>query len=181
MGLYRLIVGGIIPLLGAAFAAGAAGQGRSLPPQAAAVHAGPSAMPQATPQPPSNPATPSGVPTETTLGVPIYPTAVYLTNYDAGRGQTYHIFGTDSTFEEMVRYYAVMLDEGGDSVFTAPAVHVFETGRFREDSMAFPPSVTIKDYTWNGSEGYLNPTPGGNERYRTIIQIVTPPAVPPTR
>jgi hypothetical protein len=115
------------------------------------------------------------------LGVPIYPTAVYLTSYDAGRGQTYHIFGTGSTFEQMVRYYAVVLDEGGDSVFSAPAVHVFETGRFREDSMAFPPSVTIKDYTWNGSEGYLNPTPGGNERYQTIIQIVPPPAVPPTR
>ena len=159
--------------------AGAAAQGRPLPPQPTAVHARPSVTPLAAVQPPSNPA-PSGVPTETTLGVPIYPTAVYLTNYDAGRGQTYHIFGTDSTFEEMVRYYAVVLDERGDSVFSAPAVHVFETGRFREDSMAFPPSVTIKDYTWNGSEGYLNPTPGGNERYRTIIQIVPPP-VPPTR
>ena len=138
-------------------------------------------MPSAALQLPAAQAAPDGVPTETTLGVPVYPTAVYLTNYDAGSGQTYHIFGTDSTFEEMVRYYAVVLDERGDTVFTAPAVHVFEIGRFREESMAFPPSVTIKDYTWNGSEGYLNPTPGGNKRYRTIIQIVPPPAGQPTR
>ena len=168
-------------MLGATLAGGAAAQGRPLPSHPTAVHARPSVMPLPAVQPPSNPATPSGVPTETTLGVPVYPTAVYLTNYDAGRGQTYHIFGTDSTFEEMVRYYAVVLDERGDEVFTAPAVHVFETGRFREESMAFPPSVTIKDYTWNGSEGYLNPTPGVNERYRTIIQIVPPPADQPAR
>lgn len=115
------------------------------------------------------------------MGAPVYPTAVYLTSYDAGRGQSYHIFGTNATFEEMVRYYSVVLDERGDTVFTAPAVHVFETGRFREDSMAFPPSVTIKDYTWNGSDGYLNPTPGGDERYQTVIQIVPAPAGQPTR
>ena len=121
------------------------------------------------------------MPTAAALGAPVYPTAVYLTSYDAGLGQSYHIFGTNATFEEMVRYYAVVLDERGDTVFTAPAVHVFETARFREDRMAFPPSVTIKDYTWNGSEGYLNPTPGGDERYQTVIQIVPPPAGQPTR
>ena len=121
------------------------------------------------------------MPTETTLGVPVYPSAVYLTSYDAGRGQRYYIFGTDSTFEEMVRYYEVVLDEGGDKVFTAPAVHVFETGRFREESMAFAPSVTIKDYTWNGSEGYLNPASNADDRYRTVIQIVPPPVGQPAR
>jgi len=36
--------------------------------------------------------------------------------------------------------------------------------------------VTIKDYTWNGSDGYLNPTPGATDRYPTIIQIVPTPA-----
>jgi len=114
-------------------------------------------------------------PTEETLGVPIFPNAVYLTSYDAGQDQTYHLFGTNSPFEEMVRYYTVVLDERGDSVFTAPPVHIFETGRFREESMAFQPSVTIKDYSWNNSEGYLDPKPNGNQRYRTIIQIVTAP------
>ena len=42
--------------------------------------------------------------------------------------------------------------------------------------MAFPPSVTIRDHTWNGSEGFLNPNPGPGERYATIIQVVPPPA-----
>ena len=35
-------------------------------------------------------------PTEETLGVPIFPNAVYLTSYDAGQDQTYHLFGTNS-------------------------------------------------------------------------------------
>jgi len=120
-------------------------------------------------------------PTEETLGVPIFPNAVYLTSYDAGQDQTYHLFGTNSPFEEMVRYYTVVLDERGDSVFTAPPVHIFETGRFREESMAFQPSVTIKDYSWNGSDGYLDPKPNGEQRYRTVIQIVPAPTDPTSR
>jgi len=176
----RLIVGVILSLLGVTLVSSAAAQRHPARPQPAEpVRA--AEISAAAGQLPSNPTTADEVPTETTLGVPVYPTAVYLTSYDAGRDQSYHIFGTNSTFEEMVRYYTVVLDERGDTVFTEPAVHVFETGRFREDSMAFPPSVTIKDYTWNGSEGYLNPTPGGDERYRTVIQIVPPPAGQPTR
>ena len=116
-------------------------------------------------------------PTEATLGVPIYPDATFLTSYDAGRGQRYYLFGTDTSFEEMVRYYAVVLDERGDRVFNLPATHFFETGRFRDDRMAFAPSVTIKDHSWNGSEGMLDPSPGGRTRYRTVIQIVPPPSV----
>ena len=39
--------------------------------------------------------------------------------------------------------------------------------------MAYPPGVTIKDYTWNGSAGYLNPKRDGKpERFPSIIQIV---------
>lgn len=121
----------------------------------------------------------SAVPSETQLGFPIYPTAVYLTSYDAGLGQRYYLFGTDASFREMVRYYALVLDERGNLVFDAPPTHIFEIGRFREELMAFPPGVTIKDYTWNGSAGYLNPTLGSEPaRFRTIIQIVPePPAV----
>ena len=118
-------------------------------------------------------------PTEATLGFPIYPNAQFLTSYDAGRGQRYFLFGTNGAFEEMVTYYRLLLDERGDRVFDAPATHIFEIGRFREETMAFPPGVTIKDYTWDGSAGYLNPTPAGSgqeERFRTIIQIV--PALP---
>ena len=129
-----------------------------------------------------NPADPAGdTPSETEVGFPIYPASVYLTSYDAGRGQRYYLFGTASGYEEMVRYYAIVLDERGDEVFKAPATHVFEIGRFREDSMAFPPGVTIKDYTWNGSEGYLDPTPGSSARYATVIQFVPPPSGEVTR
>ena len=37
---------------------------------------------------------------------------------------------------------------------------MFEVGRFREETMAFPPGVTIKDYASDGSQGYPNPKPG---------------------
>ena len=114
-------------------------------------------------------------PTEATLGLPIYPTAQFITSYDAGRGQRYYLFGTNSGFEEMVGYYRIILDERGDRVFDAPATHIFEVGRFREREMAFPPSVTIKDYTWDGSEGYLNPTGDSPPRFKTIIQVVPAP------
>ncbi len=130
---------------------------------------------QQTGQPAPPGASVPAAPTEATLGFPIYPTARFLTSYDAGRGQRYFLFGTDSSFTDMVNYYRLLLDERGDRVFDEPATHIFEMGRFRESTMAFPPGVTIKDYTWNGSEGYLHAGDAGPERYRTIIQIVPAP------
>ena len=112
-------------------------------------------------------------PTEEMLGFPIYPAAQFITSYDAGRQQRYYLFGTAVGFEAMVRYYANLLRERGNRVFDEPPTHIFEVGRFREREMAFPPSVTVKDYAWNGSEGYLNPA--GGDRFRTIIQIVPSP------
>ena len=134
--------------------------------------------PAVTPEPTPEPAVPAGtqdVPTEATLGLPIYPNARFLTSYDAGRGQRFYLFGTNSSFQEMVGYYSVILDERGDRVFDGPATHVFEVGRFRENEMAFPPGVTVKDYTWNGSDGYLNPAGGEPARFKTIIQLVPAP------
>ena len=75
----------------------------------------------------------------------------------------------------MTDYYRLILDERGNRVFDAPATHIFEVGRFREREMAFPPSVTIKDYTWDGSDGYLNPKAGEPARFKTVIQLVPPP------
>ena len=119
-------------------------------------------------------------PTAETLGFPIYPNAEYLTSYDAGRGQRYYLFGSNASFTDLVQYYNVLLDERGNRVFDTPPTHIFEIGRFREENMAFPPGITIKDYTWNGSEGYLNPKPGSEpERFRTIIQIVPAPVSQP--
>jgi hypothetical protein len=117
-------------------------------------------------------------PTEQTLGLPIYPGAQFITSYDAGRGQRYYLFGTTTGFVEIVAYYRSILKQRGDLVYEQPPIHMFEVGRFREETMAFPPGVTVKDYTWGGSEGYINPKPGAQPAYfRTIIQIV--PAPPP--
>ena len=69
-----------------------------------------------------------------------------------------------------------MLKQKGELVFEEPPVHMFDIGRFREESMAFPPSVTVKDYTWGGAPGYLNPRRGAEPaRFKTIIQIVPSP------
>lgn len=128
----------------------------------------------AQPRPPA--ATPAA-PTEATLGIPIYPGAEFITSYNAGRGQRYYLFGTNSPFVEIVGYYRTVLKQRGDLVYEEPPIHMFDVGRFREETMAFPPGVTVKDYTWGGSMGYLNPKRGAEpQRFRTIIQIVPPPA-----
>ena len=136
------------------------------------------------PVPPGQPVPPvtdrpgsTNIPTEATLGVPIYPTAQFLKSYDAGRGQQYYIFGAQAGFTETVTYYRTLLKQKGEVVFEQPPTHTFDVGRYREETMAFPPGVTVKDFTFGGSDGYLNPKPGGTPRYfPTIIQIVPTPA-----
>ena len=116
-------------------------------------------------------------PTAASLGLPVYPSARFLTAYEAGRGQCYYLFGSESSFTDMVNYYRLLLDERGDRVFDEPATHMFEVGRFRERSMAFPPGVTVKDYGADGAQGYLHAAPGAEpQRFPTIIQIVPAPA-----
>jgi hypothetical protein len=132
----------------------------------------------AAPQTPSTPraAQAPGTPTEAELSAPIYPSAVYLTSYDAGRGQRFYIFGATVPFADLVGYYKTVLKQKGDELFEAPPTYQFETVKFRDESMAFPPGVTIKDYTYGGSAGYPNPKKGATpERFPTIIQIVPPP------
>jgi hypothetical protein len=131
---------------------------------------------------PAQPAPPpasaaDAAPTEASLGFPIYPAAQFITSYDAGRGQRYYLFGSEAAFPVLVKYYQSVLKNRGTLVFDVPATHVFEIGRFREETMAFPPGVTIKDYTATGSAGYLNPKQDGKPpRFPSIIQIV--PAQP---
>ena len=169
----------------------AAAQGQQQPPPSPRPFPQPSApKPQAPatqpvkPNPPatSTPTQPPGrsaAPDERTLGVSIYPTAQYITSYDAGRGQRFYVFGSTVPFAEMVAYYRNTLKNRGEVLFETPPTHQFEIGRFREETMAFPPSVTVKDYTWGGSAGYPNPKPGAKpERFATIIQIVPAPAGP---
>lgn len=119
-----------------------------------------------------------GEPTEADLGLPVYPGASFVASFDAGFGQRYYLFGTNAPYADIVNYYKIVLRKGGDQVFDQPPMHMFEMGRFREETMAFPPGVTVKDYTWNGSEGYLAVQGATGTRYRTIIQVVP---VPPGR
>ena len=132
----------------------------------------------ATPAPPaaSQGSATEGAPTEAFLGFPIYPAAQFIASYDAGRGQRYYLFGSDSAFPILVKYYQSVLKSRGTLVFEEPPVHVFEIGRFREETMAFPPGVTIKDFESDLSPGYPNRPGGQPERFPSIIQIV--PVVP---
>lgn len=150
----------------------------------------PPAQPVRSPQPPPQepepteaPQTPQtradGAPTQAALGVPIYPNAQFLTSYDAGRGQRFYLFGVASTFAEMVTYYRTTLKQRGELLYESPATHMFEVARYRDDSMAFPPSVTIKDYASGGSPGYPNPAGGAMTHFPTIIQIVPAPTTAP--
>ena len=133
------------------------------------------------PQPASSPQ-PGSDPTEATLGMPIYPGAQFVASYNAGRGQRYYLFGVNSDFAQIVTFYRNVLKQRGELVYEEPPIHMFDVGRFREETMAFPPGVTVKDYTWAGSAGYLNPKRGAEPaRFRTIIQIVPAPAGTPAR
>jgi hypothetical protein len=141
-----------------------------------------------TPKAPESPPAPlplqqtETAPTAETLGLPIYPAAQFIASYDAGRGQRYYLFGTSVSFADIVAYYKSVFRVKGEVIFDEPPVHAFDVGKFREDAMAFPPGVTISDYTWGGSQGYVNPKPGAQPpRFPTIIQIVPlPPGSPET-
>ena len=132
----------------------------------------------AAPPPTAAPVKPAGsaadtAPTEALLGVPIYPGAQFIASYDAGRGQRYYIFGSAASFVDLVTYYRNMLKQKGELVYDVPATHEFDVGKYREETQAFPPGVTIKDFQSAVSQGYPNPKPGGQPaRFPTIIQIV---------
>jgi hypothetical protein len=137
--------------------------------------------PPAAPAPGRQAAPPAeSVPTEAALGAPVFPNAQFLSSYDAGRGQRFYLYGASAPFADVVTFYRNSLKRSGDVLFETPPTHQFETGRFRDETMAFPPSVTIKDYTFGGSAGYPNPKAGSQPpRFPTVIQIVpAPPGTP---
>ena len=150
------------------------------PPSAPSAPA-PQPAPTAPPPPPTTAPSPAApvdpaAPTEATLGFPIYPTAQFIASYDAGRGQRYYVFGAAAAYADLVAYYRTVLKERGNQVFEEPPTHMFEVGRFRDETMAFPPGVTIKDWTWGGTSGYPNPRPNGQPtRFPTVIMIVPAP------
>jgi hypothetical protein len=122
---------------------------------------------------PADAPAPEVVPSEATMGAPIYPKAQFIASYNAGQGQRYYLFGTAAAFAEVVNFYRTALRQRGELVFEEPATHMFEVGRYREETMAFPPGVTVKDYTWGNLGGYLNPKLGAQPaKFPTIIQMV---------
>jgi hypothetical protein len=154
----------------------------------------PPTMPGATAQPkpaqpkPASPAPPAASPQTSTAaeappplsalgGAPLFPMAQYLGSYDAGRGQRFYLYGCTQSFAELVAYYRTVLKDKGELVFDAPAMHQFDVGRYKDTEVEFSPGVTIKDYTWGASPGYLNPKFGASPtHFPTVIQIVSPPA-----
>lgn len=141
----------------------APGPATSAPPT---LGAGPRLAPSTAPPPPA--------------GVPLYPTAEYLGSFNAGAGQELLLYGSNLPYAEMVTFYRTALKTGGNEVFRAPMppTHQFTLGRYNDERMAFPPSVVIKDYTWNNSPGYLHVAGTTEKRFRTIVQIVPPGPVP---
>ena len=115
---------------------------------------------------------PAGTPTEASLGVPFYPTWEFLESFDAGRGQRYYIFGSNAAYAEIVGYYKNVMKNGGRTIFEAPAMQQWDLGKFQEQTMAYPPSIVVKDYSWNGSAGYLFVDGAKEKRFKTVIQIV---------
>jgi hypothetical protein len=142
----------------------------------------PPGQPPAPPPVPSAPAPTPPAPTVETpplpanaqapQGLPVYPTAEFIDGFDAGSGQRYYLYGTDMPFEDIVAYYRNTLKNGGRELFREPPMRQFDLGRYQENTMAYPPSVVVKDYTWNGGTGYLAVSGTTEKRYRTIIQIV---------
>ena len=145
----------------------------SQPPPAQPAPQQPTQQQPATARPAPAAPVPEGTPTEAQLGVPIYPGAQFIASYDAGRGQRYYIFGSAASFVDLVGYYRNVLKQKGELVYDVPATHEFDIGKYNEDTMAFPPGVTIKDFQSDVSQGYPNPKPGGQPaRFPTLIQIV---------
>jgi hypothetical protein len=148
----------------------------SAPAQAPARPAPAPAAPGTAAPPPAQTTRTPGDPGAAALGLPIYPAAQFITSYDAGRGQRYYLYGTTASFADLVTFYRTALKERGNLVFEDPPTHMFEIGRFRDETMAFPPGVTIKDWTFGGSQGYPNPNRGAQPaRFPTVIMIVPPP------
>jgi hypothetical protein len=148
-------------------------QPKSPAPPPPAQPSGPPAAPAGTSDVPAA----DGGPTEAELGIPLYPGAQFIASYDAGRGQRFYLYGSSASFVDLVTFYRSVLKQRGSLVYEVPATHQFDVGRFRDETMAFPPGVTIKDFESETSKGYPNPKPGTEpERFPSIIQIV--PAVP---
>ena len=88
--------------------------------------------------PPARPAPgPNDIPTEESLGVPLYPGAQFVGSFDAGRGQRYFLFGSNSGFLEIVNLQERPQAEGRALVYEEPAIHSFDIGSTRKRRWRF--------------------------------------------
>jgi len=126
----------------------------------------PGAAPPSAQTTPADPADP-----DPALGVPMYPGAVLLSQYEAGPAQQMFLYGTSSGYANVVEYYRGVLKDRGRQLFGGP-MHQFDLGRYRRETMMLQPAVTVKDFTWNGREGYVHVSGRQIVKYPTIIQIV---------
>ncbi len=143
------------------------GAGQTIPPPKPVTPPAGAAAPATTPPP-------AGTPTVQDLGgAPIFPGAEYLDSFVAGQGQRFYIYGTNSPYADIVLDYRNILKNAGHrEIFRTPAMYQFDLARFQEETMAYPPSVVVKDYAWNDSPGYLVVTGTIEKRFKTISQIV---------
>ena len=124
--------------------------------------------------PKSAPLPPPQAPPAGTVDAYIFPNSEFLDSFDAGRGhQRYYLYGTNAPYADVIAHYrAALRGASNREVFRTPLIHQFDLARFDDEAMAYPPSVVVKDYTWNGSPGYLHVAGTTEKRFRTIIQIV---------
>lgn len=109
------------------------------------------------------------------LGIPLYPGAELLGTYEAGPNQQMHIYGSSAVFTTVVEFYRTALRDRGRQLFGGP-MHQFDLARYRRETMMLQPAVTVKDFTWNGREGYVHVSGRQIVKYPTVIQVV--PAMP---
>jgi hypothetical protein len=116
------------------------------------------------------PATPAADPR--LAGIPLFPGAQLLASYDAGRGQQQFLYGTNTPYADVVAFYRTQMKSNGRELFRTPPMQQFDLARFQESTMAYQPSVVVKDYGYLDAPGYLHVTGTTETRYKTIIQIV---------
>lgn len=104
-------------------------------------------------------------------GVPVYPGAQLLGTFNANPNQPFFVYGTSAAYATVVEFYRTALKDRGRQLFDGP-MHQFDLGRFRRETMTLQPAVTVKDYTWNGREGYVHVTGRQIVKYPTVIQVV---------
>lgn len=118
--------------------------------------------------------TPQAGSVDPATGVALYPGAQLLDTFNASPNQPFYLYGTSAAYATVVEFYRTALRDRGRQLFDGP-MHQFDLGRFRRETMTLQPAVTVKDFTWNGREGYVHVTGRQIVKYPTVIQIVPAP------